>query len=81
MLKVIGIERKKGTYQGFEFDNYVCHCVDDPVNSNDKKGTMTEIIKLKAKDVEKLNPFTWINKKIEIYYDKYQKPIHINISD
>ena len=81
MAKVIGIERKKGNYQGFDFDNYVCYCVSEVANTNEKKGSIVEIIKLKAKDVEKLNPFTWINKNLEVYYDKYQKPIHIHVTD
>ena len=52
MEKVICVERKKGEYQGYNYDNYLIHVVSDPVNKDDCRGVKTRIIKLNS-----INPF------------------------
>lgn len=81
MEKVIYVERKEGTYQGYNYNNYIIHCVGEQVNNDKAKGQKVEIYKLKAKDVEKLNPFLWLGKKVEISFDKYGNPMNVNLSD
>lgn len=79
MEKVICVERKKGEYQGYNYDNYLIHVVSDPVNKDDCRGVKTRIIKLKSKDISNENPMLWLDKEIEILYDQYGKPVHIKV--
>lgn len=81
MEQVIYVKSQKGSYQGYQYHNYLVHIVDKPIKTDDAIGTKSTVLKFKAKDVEKLNPMLWVGKYIEVAYDRYGNPININISD
>lgn len=78
-MKVIYVERKTGEYQGFKYDTYIIHGVNAVVNKDNAKGAKCDIVKLKARDIANENPMLWLDKEVEILYDKYGKPVSIKV--
>lgn len=83
-MKIVGIEPKKGEYQGREYNNFLIHCVvsDDKVIGKLK----TDTIKFKYSNLTALCPAanldSWIGREISnVYYDKYGNAINVGFKN
>ena len=56
-MQVVGIEVKKGEYEGFQYDNTVFHCVDGPLEHGFGNGVKSVKIKSKFLKGSKLDSF------------------------
>lgn len=78
MLSVVGIEHRKGEYQGTPYDNYNLHCTRPAAEGNENEdGTMTEIVKVKASLFADFA--VNIGDNIEVSYDKYGRIKDISV--
>ena len=83
-MKVVGIQEKKGNYQGTDYHNYLIHCLKD---DEEALGQISEVVKVKyakAKEVfgrvmsaHDLNEL--IGKEIRCYYDRYGAATEIRV--
>lgn len=83
-MKVVGIQEKKGNYQGTEYHNYLIHCLKD---DEEAIGQISEVVKVKfvkAKEVfgrvmsaDDFNAL--IGKEIRCYFDCYGVTTEIRV--
>lgn len=87
-LKVIGVLRKYGTYEGKEYDNFMMHCVNDAPSVAMIGGSACEIVKIKAQNLRSVfggvisSDADWrdlIGSKVRVHYDRYGNPEEIEI--
>jgi hypothetical protein len=84
-MKVIGIIRKSGEYNGHAYDNYTLHCTTEDENAI---GEITETVKVKAVNFYQVFGETpserffssLIGVEIMPYYDKFKNLVSVNIS-
>lgn len=94
MLKIIGIQRKKGTYEGNDYDNIMLHCTETtPYESASSKllaGYTVERVKVKAHQVNQVfgglvgcdqDLIALVGSCISVSYDRFQNPVNIRIVD
>lgn len=91
MLKVIGVTRKSGVYEGNNFDNFTLQCVEDaPVTSGFVAGATVSTVKIKASTLRDVfdglvsAPADWdlvIGQNIRVFCDQYGRPVKIEIID
>lgn len=75
-MTVVGIQEKKGNYQGNDYHNYLIHCLKD---DGDALGQVTEVLKVKVakskevfgKTVDITDLDELIGKDIRCHYDRY----------
>lgn len=88
MLKVIGVARKYGTYEGREYDNFMMHCVNDSPSVAMIGGSACEIVKIKAQNLRGVfgglvtSDKDWrdlIGAIVRVHYDRYGNPEEIEI--
>lgn len=85
-LTVIGVQQKKGTYQGVAYDNYFLHCTREDENAF---GVVSEQIKVKSLSVPDIFGFSMTNsdwdeligKNICVFYNKYGNVDEVRIMD
>ena len=51
MLKIVGVQRKSGEFQGKQYDNIMLHCLNDEPSTPTIAGDVCESIKLKASEI------------------------------
>lgn len=83
-MKVVGIQEKKGNYNGIAYHNYLLHCLK---SDGEALGEISEVVKVKvanskevfgtAVDVTFLNSL--IGKEIRCYYDKFGVATEIRV--
>lgn len=78
-MKVIGVERKKGTYQDMPYDNYMIYCT-ETMYSGEVAGDRSVSVKIKATDFIETMQQAKISKvadllgrDIEPVYNRYGK--------
>lgn len=85
-LTVIGVQQKKGNYQGVAYDNYILHCTREDENAF---GVVSEQIKIKSFSVPdvfgvSMSNSDWnelIGKNIRVFYNKYGNADEVRIMD
>lgn len=83
-MKVIGVQFKKGNYQGTDYHNVLLHCTK---KDGEAFGELTELVKVKFSEVQEvfgkaLSSADWqnlIGKSIEYYCDKFGKVLKVNV--
>lgn len=83
-MQVVGIQEKKGNYNGVAYHNYLIHCLKD---DGESLGQISEVVKVKASkskevfgktvDITDLDDF--IGKEIRCYYDKFGSATEIRV--
>lgn len=90
MLKLIGVQRKYGTYEGKEYDNVMLHCINDNPSTPTVAGDACEIVKVKARMVREVfgglisTDHDWrelIGSTLEVFYDRYGNAQKVSILD
>lgn len=94
MLKVIGVQRKQGVYNGNSYDNYLLHCMElTPYSSDSSRliaGFTCETVKIKAHMLSTVfrglvsceaDLAALIGATLSISYDRYQNANNIEIVD
>ena len=90
MLTVIGVQRKSGTYEGNQYDNFMMHCVNDAPSVPTIAGSVCEIVKIKALNLRAVfdglisSDADWralIGSKVRVHYDRYGNPEQIEVLD
>lgn len=80
MLKVVGVQRKSGVYEGQNYDNIMVHCLEDSPSMPTIVGDVCETLKIKVSSVRDVfgglvtSDADWrdlIGAKIFPYYDRY----------
>lgn len=75
-MKVVGIQEKKGNYNGINYDNYLLHCLK---NDAQAIGEISEVVKVKVANskevfgtvVDETYRRSLVGKEIRCYYDKF----------
>lgn len=80
-FKVIGIEKKSGTYEGHPYENIVLHVVSsDPANI---AGEKTRVFKFKARQQDEILHGVSLNsllgKTINVYFNAFQQIVSVNV--
>ena len=90
MLKIVGIQRKSGDFQGIHYDNVLVHCLNDETKPPCIAGGACETIKIKAEEIGQVfggliaNDSDYrsiIGMAIEPFYDRYGRVLKATISD
>lgn len=94
MLKLFGIQRKTGVYEGNSYDNIMLHCLDDaPYSTQNAQligGQVCETVKVRAADVRNVfgglistddDFVSIIGQGLQISYDRYGRPVQISFVD
>lgn len=76
MYEVVGLERRKGEYQGQSYDNMMVHCIRPCDTSKDEEGSITEILKIKF---ELFDADIVVGSKVDPVYDRYGRIRSIDI--
>lgn len=92
MLKIIGVQRKKGVYEGNSYDNVMLHCTETTPYSSDNSrliaGYTVERVKVKAHQVNQVfgglvgcdaDLADLVGASIRVSYDRFQNPVSISI--
>lgn len=90
MLKVIGVTRKSGVYEGNNYDNFTLQCVEEePVSTSGfVVGSTVSTVKIKASTLRDVfdglvaTPADWglvIGQYIRVFCDQYGRPVKIEI--
>lgn len=76
VIKVIGKERKVGTFQGNAYDNTSLYCMEELNSQNLHDGFKTHELKVKAR----VKPYDElvVGDYYEVYYDEYRNVAHLN---
>ena len=79
-MKIVGIENKKGDYQGRAWENWVIHGLEQDQNVVGKVKTMT--VKFKPQNLALICPIDQLDKLVgkevsDVFYDKYGNAIDI----
>jgi len=83
-MTVVGIQEKKGEYNGNAYHNYLIHCLKDDDNA---LGQISEVLKVKVAKVKEIfgKPMgledldSIIGEDIRCYYDKFGSPSEIRV--
>lgn len=83
-MTVVGIQEKKGEYNGNAYHNYLIHCLKDDDNA---LGQVSEIVKVKFASVKEVfgKPMSLpeldslIGEDIRCYYDKFGNATEIRV--
>lgn len=75
-MKLIGIERKTGNYQGFDYDNAMLYCT-EPMKGDNKTGT--KCFTYKCKYVKYLESGAKVGDEIVIAYDRFGNVLSIGV--
>lgn len=83
-MTVVGVQEKKGNYQGNDYHNYLIHCLKD---DGEAFGQVTEVLKVKAakskevfgKTVDFADLDDYVGKEIQCHYDRYGSVSVINV--
>lgn len=78
-MKVVGIIQKKGTYEGFDYNNLLLHCTYEDTNGN-AAGVLTCHHKIKVKDIERIfgkkmsdnDLNNLVGCDIQVFYDQWR---------
>ena len=78
-MKIVGIVQKKGTYEGFDYNNLVLHCTYEDANGK-TVGVLTCMHKIKVnrlpeifgKKMSDSDIQSLVGKSIEVYYDQWR---------
>ena len=90
MLKIVGIQRKSGDFQGIHYDNIMVHCINDDPKPACIAGGACESIKIKSEDVHQVfgglisndSDFrSLIGMAINPFYDRYGRVLKADVSD
>lgn len=90
MLKIVGVQRKTGEFQGIRYDNIMVHCINDDAKPACIAGGACESIKIKSEDVGRVfgglvsndSDFrSLIGMAIEPFYDRYGRVLQATITD
>lgn len=90
MLRLIGVVRKSGTYEGNDYDNVMLHCINDNPSKPMICGDACEIIKVKARMVREVfgglisTDHDWselIGSSLDVFYDRYGNAQKVTILD
>lgn len=90
MLKVVGVQRKTGVYEGNNYDNLVLHCLNDETKPPCIAGAACEIVKVKFAEVGQVfggliktdQDFrSLIGMAITPFYDRYGRVLRADISE
>ena len=80
MLKLVGVQRKFGEYEGKNYDNVMLHCTQDCPTTPTIAGDTVEVIKIKAVRIRDVfdglisTDTDWrslIGAELEVFYDRY----------
>lgn len=74
-MKVIGIERKKGNYEGREYDNIVLTCTTPYPEEKEATGYFSDTVKVKYVVFEESE--IDIGDEISVYYNKFGQVQHL----
>lgn len=94
MLKIIGVQRKSGVYEGNSYDNIMLHCTEtQPYTSDSSRmlaGYTVERVKVKAHQINQVfgglvgcdaDLAALVGCSISVAYDRFQNPVNIRIVD
>lgn len=90
MLKIVGVQRKSGTYEGNAYDNIVLHCLNDDVKPPCIAGGACEVIKIKHAEIQQVfgglvstdEDFrSLIGQAVIPFYDRYGRVLRAEITD
>jgi len=90
MLKIVGVQRKTGEYQGNHYDNIMIHCLQDECNPPCIAGSITEFIKIKYAELGQVfggamktdNDFrALIGMQLIPFYDKFGRVLRAEVVD
>lgn len=90
MLKIVGIQRKSGTFQNREYDNINFHVLNDSPSTPTICGYTCEIIKVKRANIQQVfsglisNDSDYrglIGMALVPYFDRYANVIRAEITD
>lgn len=92
MLKVIGIQRKQGVFNGNSYDNYMLHCMElTPYSSDSSRliaGFTCETVKIKAHMLSSVfrglvgceaDLAALVGSTLSVSYDRYQNANNIEV--
>lgn len=68
-MLVVGIQRSKGEYNGFKFDNYKLHCLVPASSDKEQEGQLCEIVKVPVAMFEASK--VTVGDEITPLYDKF----------
>ena len=83
-MVVVGIQEKKGEYNGITYHNYLIHCLKDDDNA---LGQISEVIKVKVSKVKEIfgrameysDLDDLIGEEIRCYYDRHGNASEIRV--
>lgn len=83
-MRIVGIENKKGEYQGRQYNNYIFHCLEADENVIGKARCMQ--VKFKPVNLQQIVPLdkleSLINKDVvNVFYDKYGNAISMQFKN
>ena len=90
MLKIVGIQRKTGNFQGRDYDNTNFHCLNDSPHTPTICGSVCEILKIKTALINQVfgglvsNDSDYrdmIGLAIVPYYDQYGNVIRAEVTE
>lgn len=90
MLKIVGVQRKSGEFQGIHYDNIIVHVLNDDPKPPCIAGSTCESIKIKVVDVPSVfgglissdsDYRSLIGMAITPFFDRYGRVLKADISD
>lgn len=67
-MLVVGIQHSKGSYNGYDFDNYKLHCL-SPASGQESEGQLCDVIKV-PKDLFESSKIT-VGDEVVPFYDRF----------
>lgn len=75
-MKVIGLARRKGEYQGNAYDNMMIYCTRPAVPESNEQGEISDCVKIKFENYSSLIS---IGSDIRVIYDRFGRVVDIEI--
>ncbi len=75
MYEIIGIEVRKGVYEGNAYDNTILHCTYTKENAENLDGLCVSSLKIKTA----LCPAVKLGDSVDPLYDKYGNIAHLSV--
>ena len=69
---VIGIQHRKGTYEGKDFDNMIFSCIRPADNYKEEQGEIAALFKVKTSNLKSIPQ---LQEKVMPIYDQYRNVI------
>ncbi|MBE6601229.1 MAG: hypothetical protein E7637_01825 [Ruminococcaceae bacterium] len=75
MYTIVGIERKKGVYDGREYDNTILHTTFEKDGKATVEGLCTQSFKVKTN----ICPAVVLGDCVDFMYDRYGNVVHVSV--